>query len=93
MAELRITWGDGRTEIRSLLPGQCVTVGNGWEPMTVPEMPIGGTICFGRKRVPYCRIRVHGNEIPAIVLVSRKSGHEMQLPSPLSLRKKRSMVG
>ena len=81
MAELRIDWSDGRPEVRSLLPGQVVTVGDSWLPLQDGEIPIGGTLLLGRKRVPFCRVRLHGGELPSMVLLAASRGHAMILPS------------
>jgi hypothetical protein len=80
MAELHIQWADGRSEIRSLLPGQVVTVGNSWEPLVAEAIPIGGTLSAVMHYLPFCRVRLHGTEIPSIVLLTQK-GHDLVLPS------------
>jgi len=78
MAELHISWNDGRTEIRSLLPGQITSVGDTREPLCCEEIPLGGNLRLGRVYRPFCRVRLHGSEIPAMRLVT---GASTSLPS------------
>lgn len=80
MAEVHIAWSDGRTEIRSLLPGQITSIGDSRLPVLVEELPIGGNLRLGRKYKPFARIRLHGNEIPGVRLVTGKS---TSLPSAI----------
>ena len=88
MAELRITWADGRQEIRSLLPAQTITIGDSREPVLYEHMPIGGTLQLGRIRRPFCQIRLHGSEIPSIVMLTKNSGG-LALPSARAARKRK----
>jgi len=85
MAEIHVAWSDGRTEVRSLLPGQVVTVGDAREPCLAKAIPLGGTVVFGRTKVPFCRVRLHGSEIPAMCLVTASTGR-LALPSARSNR-------
>jgi hypothetical protein len=87
MAELHIQWSDGRSEIRSLLPGQTVTVGNSSDPLIAETLPIGGTLTIGRRRIPFCQVRLHGTECPLMMLFKQES-HELLLPSARALRKR-----
>jgi hypothetical protein len=80
MAELHISWNDGRTEVRSLLPGQITSVGDTREPLCCEEIPLGGNLRLGRVYRPFCRVRLHGYDIPAMRLVT---GDSTLLPSAI----------
>lgn len=71
MAELHIHWATGEREIREVyFSGGVVTVGDSRQPL-VATVPIGKSLVMGGNRIPWLRVRVHGNELPEMRLLTR----------------------
>lgn len=78
MAELHVEWATGLREVYEVpRAGTVVCVGDSLLSFVVVEL--GMPVVFGGKQRPWLRVRVHGPEMPSLVLLTAKRSAEKLL--------------
>lgn len=69
MAELHVDWADGRREVHEVrYAGKIIAIGDSLLSYNIVEL--GRPVCMGGKYIPWLRVRVHGDEMPFMVLLT-----------------------
>lgn len=81
MAELRVDWADGRREVREVRrAGSVIAVGDSLLPYQVVEL--GTRVILSGRQLAWLRVRVHGDEMPSLVLLTQaRSADKLVLES------------
>lgn len=90
MAELHVNWLDGRREVHEVKhSGKIVSIGNSLLPFEMVE--IGNRVTFGGRRSPWLRVRIHGPELPSLVLLTQERSRD-RLVLPPKTKKQASVI-